>query len=100
MYRECRVNKICTSVEVLRISKECKDGDCPYEARIDQSAEDIKIIKNALVGPDLQSGLVKRVTDIENRLKHRWAPKDWGALLTGIAAIIMAAAAYWNSLPH
>jgi hypothetical protein len=84
----------------LRISKECKDCDCPYGAKIEQQNDDIRIIKNALVGPDLQSGLVKRVTDMESRLKNRWTPKDWGALCVGIAALVTAAITYWNSIPH
>jgi hypothetical protein len=75
---------------------------------IKQQKEDIVIIKNALVGADLQSGLVKRMSDVENVLKNlpkapatkkRWSPKEYGALLAGIAAIITAAAAYLNSLP-
>ncbi len=60
----------------------------------------MRIVKTALVGEDLQGGLVKRVSDIESKLKRRWSPKDWGALLTGISALLLALAAYWNSLPH
>jgi len=92
----------------------CEHADsnpkCPYVVQMKQQKEDIEIIKNALVGDDMQSGIVKRVSDIENALKvqkaettnkkRAWSPKEWGTLLAGIAALLTALAAYLNSIPH
>jgi hypothetical protein len=75
---------------------------CPYimmikEARAAaaENKEDMQVLKTALVGTDLQGGIVKRLLTIEERLKHRWSLKDWGALFLGVAALITALAAWW-----
>ncbi|MDD4979570.1 MAG: hypothetical protein PHI29_13170 [Gallionella sp.] len=54
-------------------------------------------MKRALVGDDLQGGLVKRMTDVEAEIKEvkaavkrRWNFKDTGTLLLGVAALITA----------
>jgi hypothetical protein len=54
-------------------------------------------MKRALVGDDLQGGLVKRMTDVEAQLKEvkaavkrRWNLKDTGTLLLGVAALLTA----------
>ncbi len=78
----------------------CPDANsnpkCPYIVQIKRQEEDIGIIKVALVGSDLQGGLVKRVSDIENRLRKQWTLKDWGTFLMGLGALIAAVAAYLN----
>ncbi len=58
-----------------------------------ENKEDMEVLKVALVGSDLQGGIVKRLSAIEDQLKHRWSLKDWGSLLLGIAALITALAA-------
>ncbi len=82
-----------------------KNPVCPYVTDIRASKEDRALMKRALVGDDLQGGLVKRMTDVESGLKElkaavkskKLALKDWGAFLLGLAALITAAASMW---PH
>ena len=60
-----------------------------------ENKEDMQVLKTALVGTDLQGGIVKRLLTIEERLKHRWCLKDYGTLLLGVAALVTALAAMW-----
>jgi hypothetical protein len=46
-----------------------KNPVCPYVTDIRASKEDRLLIKRALVGDDLQGGLVKRMSDVESELK-------------------------------
>lgn len=50
-------------------AEECKDAyqnpKCPYVTMINQHSSDIHQIKNALVGDDLQSGLVAEVQQLK-----------------------------------
>ena len=90
--------------QILSEEEDCEDANsnpkCPYVVQMKKQEEDIAIIRTALVGIDLQGGLVKRVFDMENRMKRRWSAKDWGTLLMGIAALLTALAAYLNSFVH
>jgi hypothetical protein len=79
-----------------------KNPVCPYVTDIRASKEDRILMKRALVGDDLQGGLVKRMTDVEAELKEvkaavkrRWNFKDTGTLLLGLAALITAIWALW-----
>ncbi len=83
-------------------SKANKNPICPYVTDIRASKEDRALMKRALVGDDLQGGLVKRMTDVEAELKEvkaavkrRWNLKDTGTVLLGIAAFITAIWALW-----
>ncbi len=74
-----------------------KNPVCPYVTDIRASREDRALMKRALVGDDLQGGLVKRMTDVEAEIKEvkaavkrRWNFKDTGTLLLGVAALITA----------
>ena len=51
---------------------------------------EIKTIKDALVGPDLQSGLVKKINDIDSNLKMGHTVIDW--VKPVFIAVISAAA--------
>jgi hypothetical protein len=66
---------------------------CPYLSQINQCAEDIKQVKLALIGSDMQGGLVQRFTKVEDRIKKRYTIKDVGAILLGLAALVTAVAA-------
>ena len=76
----------------------CENADsnpiCPYLTQINQSIEDIKQVKNALVGEDLQSGLVKKIADLEASIKTAasWAnfgkPIILGVIMAVIAGVI------------
>ncbi len=79
-----------------------KNPVCPYVTDIRASKEDRLLIKRALVGDDLQGGLVKRMSDVESELKdlkaavkRRWNLKDTGTFLLGLAALITAIWALW-----
>lgn len=52
---------------------ECPDAysnpKCPYLTQINQHTSDVTQIKNALIGPDLQGGLVSKVQKLENFMK-------------------------------
>lgn len=54
------------------MSKECEDADsnprCPYLAVINECQESIGRIEKALIGEDLQGGLVAKVKDIDQKL--------------------------------
>lgn len=75
--------------EVCRMSDEedCenagKNPTCPYIATIKQQGEDIKMIKKALIGDDMQSGLVKKV----NTMQSTWRAIQ-PYLLIGITAFL------------
>jgi hypothetical protein len=88
------LDEICSSAN--------KNPICPYVTDIRASKEDRILMKRALVGDDLQGGLVKRMTDVEAELKEvkaavkrRWNLKDSGTVLLGIAALVTALWALW-----
>ncbi len=53
--------------------EECKDAyinpKCPYVTQINQHGSDVAQIKTALVGEDLQGGLVAKVQRLETFMK-------------------------------
>ena len=56
---------------------------CPYLTQIKQQGEDIKQIKRALIGDDMQSGLVAKV----NSMRSTWRAIQ-PYLLIGLTAIV------------
>jgi hypothetical protein len=43
-----------------------KNPTCPYVSQIKQQGEDIRMIKKALIGEDMQGGLVKKVNSMQS----------------------------------
>ena len=86
---------------------ECKDANknpsCPYITKINAQGEAISRIEVALIGEDMQSGLVGKFKKIEgkvdNALLRKWGPKDYAFALTALAAIITAATALIAGMP-
>ena len=80
---------------------ECEDANknpvCPYITTIKQSSQDIQQIKTALIGEDLQSGMVSKIKDIETKvdgaIKRKWGSKDYAGAIMALAAFITALAA-------
>jgi hypothetical protein len=64
--------------------KGCQNADrnpsCPYLAQINQQAEDIRIIKKALIGDDMQGGIVAEITKL----------KSWTRTLAPFALIALS----------
>jgi len=63
--------------------------------RINQQGDDISAIKKALIGGDMSKvgGIVKRLDDIEDKLKSRLTGRDkaviYGALITAAVAVLV-----------
>jgi len=72
--------------------KSTQNPACPFIKEIRQHGEDLAQIKTLLVG-DLENkkpGLMEEIRDIRQSLKRRVTPRDLGALLVGIAALVTA----------
>jgi hypothetical protein len=62
-----------------------KNPTCPYVSQIKQQGEDIRMIKKALIGEDMQSGLVKKVNSMQS---------SWRALQPYLLIIVTAFATW------
>lgn len=86
-----------------------KNPVCPYitdihrqKSTLENHTKSLNVIEKALIGDDLQGGMVKRLSDVEAELKEvksavkrRWNLKDTGTFLLGLAAFVTALWALW-----
>jgi len=76
------------------MTKTCKDADknpdCPYLEQIRQQGEDIKTIKRAIIGDDMQGGIVAEI----QKFKILWKITIFLAATstTGLIALVLKAA--------
>ena len=59
--------------DMPRIEDECNDAysnpQCPYVSVIKQQGKDIDVIKKALIGDDMQGGLIAKINRLETTNK-------------------------------
>lgn len=73
------------------MSGECEEADnnpsCPYLSQINQQASDIKAIRRALIGDDMQSGIVAEI----QKFKILWKITIFiaGATAAGFISLIL-----------
>lgn len=88
----------------------CNERHAALTKEIGNARKDLHRIKDALIGKDLKSGLVKDVADVKNNVKNledaigeskktKWSTRDKAYIVIGIlSAIIPAVASIYISL--
>ncbi len=81
-FQECmdEIKKMRKDVDDIRAST----------ASVAELRQDFNKLEKALVGDDYQGGLIKRVCNVEEKLRQRWGFKDVGTLILGLAALVTA----------
>jgi hypothetical protein len=69
--------------------------DCPYVTDIKDNTKAIRELRTAIIGKDLQSGLIGRLNDIDGKLgalaKDVKVWKNWVSTLTPLASAVISA---------
>ena len=80
-----------------------KNPVCPYLTKINAQGEAISRIEIALIGNDMQSGLVGEISELKgkvnNAINRKWTMKDIAFALTALGALMTAAAALIAGMP-